>query len=278
MDSWTSWSCFISTLLTLDLWGFSSSIANGRPADQCRPGKSNINLRQSRALETNLTISKGPDVHVLPAGGGEVKTWNRRVGLRSSWEKCSRSSFQDSPSALKVARMGAAINSSTDDSILLCPSITHGVCGRLRQNLLYLPSTVRTSARMLVVTKHTNTSCLNCSYLQWRERHGDTGRPVGHSVWTAVPEVTDNACNTIIIIAIDTFKRFDKEKLVPTLKMQNRKSCPELWPPPSVWTPTAHAHTHTKTRTWCFCFLFNVKIKSSSDNYFFFSNLWIFFY
>lgn len=105
--------------------------------------KSQTLTSDSRALETHQTISKGPDVHILPAGGGEVKTWNRRVGLRSSRDKCSRSSFQDSPPALKVVRMGAAINSSTDDSILLCPSITHGVWGRLRQNLLYLPMTER---------------------------------------------------------------------------------------------------------------------------------------
>lgn len=45
----------------------------------------------------------------------------------------------DSPSALKAVRTGAAISSSTEDSILLSPSINQGVWGRLRQNLLYLP-------------------------------------------------------------------------------------------------------------------------------------------
>lgn len=38
-----------------------------------------------------------------------------------------RAQVQDSPSALKASRIGAAISSSTDDSILRSPSITHGV-------------------------------------------------------------------------------------------------------------------------------------------------------
>lgn len=60
-----------------------------------------------------------------------------RQGVFRVCSGCVQGAFRcRSPLALKAVRMGAAISSSTDDSILRSPSMTQGVCGRLRQNLL----------------------------------------------------------------------------------------------------------------------------------------------
>lgn len=97
--------------------------------------------------------------------------WIRSLQKSYFSRKSSTNNNLPSPSALKVDRMGAAISSSTEDSILLSPSITQGVCGRLRQNLLYLPEDQEEKQSLF---------CFRClkmfvSYLtSYKDRHMET--------------------------------------------------------------------------------------------------------
>lgn len=211
----TSWSCFISTLLNLDLWGFSSSIANGRPANQTKRENKNISFITFQVTKSsasaafnkkNLTVSKSPDIHVLPARRGEIKSCN----------KIKREIYQDSFRILLLSnstlirgnqpsKCGLAVGSEGRqdgrcDQLLhrgLHPPLSIDHPGSLRQTateLVVSPwTTGTTSGRktdpLLILNLYNKMQTDSFGVLQYlpqRQTRGDTGRPESCSCWSAV--------------------------------------------------------------------------------------------
>lgn len=157
----------------------------------------------------------------------------------------------DSPSDLKDDRTGAAISSSTDDSILLSPSITQGVWGRLRQNLLYLPEqqeehqNINTDFWFWILVYMSRDLFF---YLPRRRTCADTGRPAGCSCWSAALVEKDNVWkhNNHHLKQQNIKKTRQKTwdiNVELTLRTWRQRSSPELWRPPSWWTQTADGQT-----------------------------------
>lgn len=154
----------------------------------------------------------------------------------------------DSPSALKAVRTGAAISSSTEDSILLSPSINQGVWGRLRQNLLYLPERKEEQEPWFGEPDQNifqPSTCYEDGHVETLDvlrdaAAGGTGRRT---------RVLPGKFKTKIERILHKKNFYFRVKL--TLGTCHRISFPELWLQPCGWTPTVN----TDDTPWTTVFL-----------------------
>lgn len=225
----------------------------------------------------HLTVSKSPDVHVLSARRGEIKTCNR--GRRTETIRTdSGSVYCPAPQSAESvtvwthrrtwrttgwAPRSAPPPTTPSSSLHRSPRESEADCGRTCCTSLNRKN-IRTSTltsdsefwRLHVETFFVFFTCHEDGHVETLDVLWDAA--AGRLRWRR----RIMSGNTTIIISNSTTQK-NRHKtwdvnLVFTLKTLRQRSSPELWRPPSWWTPTADRQTQTDDLSCSVCFIRNL--------------------
>lgn len=202
-----------------------------------------------------FTVSKSPDVHVLSARRGEIKTCIRpSEQIQGQFVVPLHKVLRASQCGLTVGPEGR--QDGRRDQLLhrrLHPPLSIDHPGSLRQTateLVVPPWTTRRTSEhqhwLLILNSRLHVYLF--FYLPRRRTCADTGRPAGCSCWSAALVEKDNVWkhNNHHLKQQNIKKTRQKTwdtNVELTLRTWRQRSSPELWRPPSWWTQTADGQT-----------------------------------